>query len=141
MGCPTNRYDRIAKIESHRVGWIKGFRKSQDRVGRSTWRNFRTQAMTAFFHRLRVWLFPPVSRRKAFEIALLQYIPARQAFRVCGSKPANVNIYGLPEEPCWFVYGPWNEGKDGMMLRSSRIILVSKVSGQVLYDGPAGDEG
>jgi hypothetical protein len=53
--------------------------------------------------------------------------------------PANFRIYNPPKEPCWFIYAPWNDGKE--TLRSSRIILVSKETGRVLYDGDAGDEG
>jgi len=28
---------------------------------------------------------------------------------------------------------PWNDGKDGTMLRSSRLLLVSKLNGKILY--------
>lgn len=97
--------------------------------------------MKALFHRLRIWLFPPVSRRGAIAIAREHSTPAHSAFRVCGRKPANTNIYNLPTEACWFVFAPWGDGKDGIMPRSSHVILVSKVSGQGLYDGSANDEG
>ena len=97
--------------------------------------------MTGLLQRLRIWLFPPVSRRRAGGIAAAQTTPALKPFRVCGRQPANVNIYDLPTEPCWFVFVPWGDGKDGTMLRSSHVILVSKISGKVLYDGSANDEG
>jgi len=97
--------------------------------------------MKIFFRRIRAWLFPPVSRRKAIEIARKQNTPPPGSFRIYGQRPKNVNIYNLPEEPCWFVFAPWGDGKDGIMLRSSHVILVSKVSGRVLYNGKANDEG
>jgi hypothetical protein len=90
---------------------------------------------------MRLRFFPPVSRRKATEIAGLKCASPKGDFQIFGSKPSRkrINIYCLPKESCWFIYAPWNDGKD--MLRSSRIILVSKESGKVLYDGEAGDEG
>ncbi len=36
---------------------------------------------------------------------------------------------------------PWNDGNDGLMLRSSRVLLISKHAGEVLHDGSANDEG
>ncbi|HET7584128.1 MAG TPA: hypothetical protein VFK13_04430 [Gemmatimonadaceae bacterium] len=49
------------------------------------------------------------------------------------------NIYGLPVpiESCWIAYvtGWW----DG--LYSSRVILIERDSGSVVYDGSAHDEG
>lgn len=56
-------------------------------------------------------------------------------------KPSNCHIYAMPKEPCWFIYVPWGDECEGSMLRSSRVILVSKQTGKVLYDGSARDEG
>lgn len=86
---------------------------------------------------MRLWLFPPTSRRKA--VAIANGIPVCLSNPVYGRMPANFRIYNPPKEPCWFIYAPWNDGKE--TLRSSRIILVSKETGRVLYDGDAGDEG
>ncbi len=56
--------------------------------------------------------------------------------------PANTNIYDIEGlGPYWCVFVPWGDGLDGRMLRSSRIILVSKLTGKVTYDGSANDEG
>ena len=60
---------------------------------------------------------------------------------IYGSRPRNLDLYGTFTEPCWYVYVPWGDGLDGSMLRGSRIVLVSKANGRVLYDGSAGDEG
>ena len=97
--------------------------------------------MKAFLQRFRIWLLPPVTRRKAVDIARGQTTPAPSSFRVYARKPSNVNIYNLPAEPCWFVFAPWGDGKDGMMLRSAHVVVVSKISGEILYDGTANDEG
>lgn len=57
------------------------------------------------------------------------------------TQPDNCHLYNVPAEPCWFVYAPWQEGKDDLGLRSSRVILVSKRNGAILFDGSAHDEG
>lgn len=36
---------------------------------------------------------------------------------------------------------PWGDGLDGLALRSSRVILIVKYDGRVLFDGSANDEG
>ena len=97
--------------------------------------------MKDFFKRLRMWLFPPVGKRQAALIARRAVVPDVRQFRVCSRKPDNVNVYNLPTEPCWYIIAPWGDGRDGTMLRSSHLLLVSKISGQVLYDGSANDEG
>lgn len=55
-----------------------------------------------------------------------------------GHTPAT---YLFPQEPSWIICAPWFDGNDGSVLRSSRIIAVSKKTGEVLYDGSANDEG
>ena len=58
-----------------------------------------------------------------------------------GRKPAQFNIYASFSEPCWWVQVPWNDEKDGNVIRSSRVIVIGRQTGTILYDGPAGDEG
>ena len=60
---------------------------------------------------------------------------------IFSAKPDNLHVYNMPIEPSWFVYAPWGDGWDGRALRSSRVILVSKRNGALLYDGSANDEG
>ena len=57
--------------------------------------------------------------------------------------PNNCNLYigSTIGEPFWCIFAPWQDGRDGMMLRSSRIVLVSKRTGEIRFDGSAGDEG
>lgn len=100
--------------------------------------------MNPFFQKfrdLRLRYFPPVSQRKALRIArkvVDHDLPFNSIER---EKPEKICLYGMPSEPSWFIFSPWNDGKDGTMLRSSRLIMVSKLSGRVLFDGSAEDEG
>ena len=89
-------------------------------------------------------IFQPISRRAALRIvsdALVDH--ARSAPLIChGEKPDDCRIYNAPSEPCWYIYVPWNDANNGMaVLRSSRVILVGKLTGTIHYDGSAGDEG
>ena len=99
--------------------------------------------MAGFFQSL--WRrFFPLSERQALKIAIAECSkkcrPDERAFRASKERP---NIY-IPNsypigEPCWYVFAPW--GDNLAMLRSSRVIVVSKITGAVLYDGSANDEG
>jgi hypothetical protein len=97
--------------------------------------------MTDVFKRLKLAFFPPVGKKAAIEIVQKALTPEMPAFSVHRKRPANINVYNLPREPAWFISAPWGDGKDGTVLRSSRLILVSKTTGEILYDGPANDEG
>lgn len=62
--------------------------------------------------------------------------------RVVDGKTCRLSIYNLPtDEATWVVYVPWGDGFDRKMLRSSRVIVISKIDGRVVYDGSANDEG
>ena len=98
--------------------------------------------MIQFLQKLRAFLSPPISRIKAVRIAHKACTPSINDFTVYSEKPENCNIFNFPTDaPCWFVYGPWNDGADGTMLRSSRVIVISRQTGEVLYNGSANDEG
>ncbi|SRR6266571_5631032 len=96
-----------------------------------------------WFAQLKVHLFPPVTRRMALDIAtraLTQSVASEQL--IChGRKPPQFRIYANPPEPCWWVQAPWGDGKDGITIRSSRVILAGKLTGTIHYDGSADDEG
>lgn len=83
----------------------------------------------------------PIGREKAVKIAMKSRVPDTSQFRASESPPGNMNIYLPYDEPCWYVTAPRNVGMDGNLLRNSRIILISKKTGRVLYDGSANDEG
>ena len=76
----------------------------------------------------------------ALEIAQRQCAAPKETFEIYNSKPSNWNIYVPSDQDldgCWFVRAQ----SYGTGLRSSRVIVVSKTTGDVLYDGSAGDEG
>lgn len=54
-------------------------------------------------------------------------------------RDTEVEVYALrpPVTECWVIYIP----QRGIALRSSVVILVAKESGEVVYHGPANDEG
>lgn len=84
-------------------------------------------------------LFPPVGRKAALCIAAEACRPGSMEIR--SGLPPNAWFYSTSTEPFWCIRVPRNDGRDGTMLRSSRIILVSKQTGKILYDGSAHDEG
>ncbi len=96
-----------------------------------------------WFEQLKVHLFPPVTRRIALDIAtqaLVRSVVSEPM--ICHSrKPPQFRIYANPPEPCWWVQAPWADGKDGLMIRSSRVIVIGRRTGTIHYDGSAGDEG
>ncbi|MBK7813139.1 MAG: hypothetical protein IPJ52_01920 [Rhodocyclaceae bacterium] len=81
---------------------------------------------------LKIRLFPPVTRSAALEIARQSLSQsASQASLICyGRKPASYNIYASLPEPCWWIVIPWNDGKEGFVIRSSRVIAVGRANGQ-----------
>lgn len=91
---------------------------------------------------MKVSLFPPVTRRMALDIAsrVLGQSDASEPLICHGRMPKRFSIYANLPEPCWWVQVPWNN-KEVNALRSSRVIVVGRQTGKVLYDGPAGDEG
>lgn len=92
---------------------------------------------------LKLRLFPPVTQRMALEIArqaLAQPVVAAPLICHC-RKPAHFSVYASIPEPCWWVEAPWNDENGQLVIRSSRVIVIGRQSGKILYDGPAGDEG
>jgi hypothetical protein len=89
-----------------------------------------------------------LSRRRVLRVARRQFtrppfrIPPAMDFAIYDHFPDNCHVYmSWPEDkPCWFVRCPWGDGLDGTMLRSSRLMVISKHGGRVLYDGSAHDE-
>lgn len=82
-----------------------------------------------------------VTRRLARRAAIRAGAP-KDEVRVLDGAAEKLCIYSVTAlEPFWCVYVPWGDGCDGRMLRSSRVLLVSKFTGRILYDGSANDEG
>lgn len=84
--------------------------------------------------------FPAITKQKALEIATQVCKTDRREFHCYSKKPKNFVIYAtFPDEPCWYVSATWDDALH--MLRSSRVIVISRMTGKVFYDGSAGDEG
>lgn len=96
-----------------------------------------------WFGQLKVYAFPPVTQRMAQDIARQALVRsvASEPLICHGRKPARFSIYANLPEPCWWVQVPWNDDKEIVAIRSSRVIVVGRQTGKVHYDGPAGDEG
>lgn len=91
-----------------------------------------------------VFPFPPITSQQAIEIARRHCGIEESDYEryICRSRPTRGAPYmpnGMPSDPCWYVSAPWGDGK--LMLRSSRVILISRVTGEICYDGSARDEG
>ncbi|MDP2828031.1 MAG: hypothetical protein Q8O37_05440 [Sulfuricellaceae bacterium] len=88
-------------------------------------------------------MFSPISRSEALRIASHALENnVRDVALIChGTKPDNCRIYDAQSEPCWYIYVPWNDDNGMAVLRSSRVILVGKLTGTIHYDGSAGNEG
>lgn len=85
---------------------------------------------------IRSCFFPPVGRKTALKIAKKRLCRDENMVSIHSRRPSNVNPYELPDEPGWFVLAA-----TGLMLRNSHLIVVSKITGRVIYDGSANDEG
>lgn len=85
-------------------------------------------------------IFMRVGKRKAIAIVRGYVAPRTHIYKVTDDLK-RLNIYNMPRERCWCVYVSWDGDKDVIGLRSSRVILVSRQNGSILYDGTAGDEG
>lgn len=66
--------------------------------------------------------------------------PAARICNVTDEPPENCRAYGLPGQDCWFLTCP-SHRSPGTMICSSRIIAVSKTTGEVVYDASSNDEG
>lgn len=85
-------------------------------------------------------IFPPITKKRALEIAARELNLHSSQFKFYSKKPDNCRLYGInTDQPCWYVYPPSEEGS--FALRSSRVIVISRLNGEILYDGSAGDEG
>lgn len=89
--------------------------------------------------------FPPVSKDDAMQIASTKLAEkVRHLPMTCHSaQPENCTPFMacVPTEPCWYVYAPWDDEEEVFALRSSRLILVGKLTGTIYHDGSAGNEG
>ncbi|MDP3498150.1 MAG: hypothetical protein Q8R84_10915 [Candidatus Nitrotoga sp.] len=84
--------------------------------------------------------FPPITKQRALAIVARALTTHSGQFKCYSQRPDSCRIYlTCTDVPCWYVYAPWRDGL--FALRSSRIIVISRLTSKVLYDGSAGDEG
>jgi hypothetical protein len=83
--------------------------------------------------------FPPITKQRALEIAARALNRGGQ-FECYSQKPDSCRLYSInTDQPCWYIYPQHNDLQPA--LRSSRVIVISRLTGEILYDGSAGDEG
>lgn len=97
--------------------------------------------MREILKRLRIQFFPPISKKAAIDIVRQVINQHSKIYQISSHRMGNINVYNPPQKPCWYIFCSWGDDKDGVILRSSRLILVSKITGEILYDGSANDEG
>lgn len=84
--------------------------------------------------------FPPITKQRALAIAARAITTHDGQLECYSQKPDSCGIYGINlDQPCWYVFAPWADGM--LALRSSRVMVISRLTGEILYDGSAGDEG
>jgi len=87
-------------------------------------------------------MFSPISRSEALQIAFHALVNRTSVPLVYyATQPSTCRIYHTQSEPCWYIYVPWHDDNDVIAIRSSRVMLVGKLTGASHYDGSAGDEG
>lgn len=84
--------------------------------------------------------FPSITKQCALAIAERAFIHHGGQFECYSQKPDSCRLYGFnTDHPCWYIYAPWADGM--LALRSSRVMVISRLTGKILYDGSAEDEG
>jgi integration host factor subunit alpha len=66
--------------------------------------------------------------------------PSAAVYGITDSVPGNCHAYALPQKDCWYVLCSAHSYQANMIC-SSRIIAISRTTGEVVYDGSANDEG
>ena len=81
---------------------------------------------------------PPVSPKKALQIAERDCGSDMLTLECLSDKPDNVFIYGSPDsEPCWWIPICPRECSG---VGGDQIMAISKLTGKILYKGWAGGE-
>ena len=80
-----------------------------------------------------------INKEKALEIAREHALRVElDIFDITDSLPPGCSVYNAPKD-CWYISCSYNLPFHA--LTSSRLICVSKTTGEVVYDGSANDEG
>ena len=84
-------------------------------------------------------LLAPITWAWAVRLARKTFDTTFGLYRITHKLPENCSVYNTPPGPCWFLIGPWNDGQT--LLRPSHLVIVSMLTGKILYNGSAFDEG
>jgi len=88
---------------------------------------------------LRLGCFPWVGPRLAHVIAWIYTRMPLRSISVYDQLPDNCRPYNLPNDDCWYVLAPYS--RDWTCLRSSRLLMITRKGGRIVFDGCASDEG
>jgi hypothetical protein len=81
-------------------------------------------------------LFPPITKQLALDIAAQVCKSDRKEFQCYSMEPSHYSLYvPWPDQPCWYIDVLWND--DLVAFRSSRVIVISRLTGKIFYDGEA----
>lgn len=67
--------------------------------------------------------------------------PRPPPLRVFRHQTGRMQNLSSSDAPCWFIRCPWCNELEGRMLRSGRLMIISRRTGRILYHGFACDEG
>lgn len=82
--------------------------------------------------------FPPITKQRALRIAAHATGLGSQQLDCFSKKPATCRVPEIiPRTLCWYVYVPAE--RTPYTQRDSRLLIISRENGNILYDGPAGD--
>jgi hypothetical protein len=80
-----------------------------------------------------------INRDEALALFHERHPPATvEGFRITDTLPDNCAVYNPPTN-CWFIL--FSESPFQWRLQSSRLVAISKSTGEIVYDGSANDEG
>jgi hypothetical protein len=82
--------------------------------------------------------FPPITKPQAVEVAM-RHRGMREYYRCASKRPPRLYMTDALEEPCWYVC--MSGSSERFILTSSWVVAVSRVTGRIVAEGSAGDEG
>ncbi len=87
-----------------------------------------------------------ITKEEAIKIAEEHHGPGFKFFQISHGLPSNCSVYrssstSWTPDDAWCVLCSAHPEKSGMILSSSRAIVIHKDTGAILYDGSANDEG
>lgn len=83
-------------------------------------------------------LFPPITKQQALDIAAQVCKGDKKEFKCYSVEPSHYVLYVYwPDQPCWYIDVPWDDDNP-LVLRKDRAIVISRITGKILYNGEVG---